>query len=74
MARPMDRQPVQSTNLRSVGYDATAMTLEIEFHSGGIYQYLSVPVAVYHGLMQAPSKGSYFHDLIRDRYPFRRVR
>jgi hypothetical protein len=43
----MQRQLVKSTNVRSVGYDASIGTLEIEFHSGGIYQYFSVPEAVY---------------------------
>lgn len=70
----MDRQPVQSSNIRSVGYDATTLTLEVEFHSGGIYQYLNVPASVHQDLMQASSKGSYLHNHIRDHYLFRRVR
>ena len=48
--------------------------LEVEFHSGSIYQYSSVPEALYQGLMQAASKGAYFHDHIKERYPFRQVR
>lgn len=38
----MDRTPVSSTNLKSVGYDAVNRVLEIEFHDGGIYQYFNV--------------------------------
>ena len=70
----MNRQPVQSSNIRSVGYDATAQTLEIEFHSGGIYHYFEVPESVHLGLLAAPSKGTYFHERIEDRYRYRRVR
>lgn len=70
----MIRQPVRPSNIRSVGYDPNTRTLEIEFHSGGIYQYSAVPEIVYQGLMRAFSKGSYFHDHIKDRYSFRQVR
>jgi hypothetical protein len=69
----MNRQPVTSSNLRTVGYDPTTRTLEIEFQDGVIYQYDGVPPDVHAGLMQAPSHGSYFHRNIRDRYPYRRV-
>ena len=48
----MQRTTVSSSNLASVGYDATTETLEIEFQNGAVYQYFSVSVQVYHGLMQ----------------------
>jgi hypothetical protein len=69
----MNRQPVSSSNLRSVGYDSAAQVLEIEFHSGGIYQYTGVPTSIHNALMQAGSKGSYFHDHIKDRYSMRKI-
>ena len=69
----MKRQSVQSTNLRSVGYDEISRELEIEFHSGGIYKYSSVPLSVYQGLMNAASKGRYFHSYIKDVYSYRRI-
>lgn len=64
----MDRVPVASSNLKSVGYDADSETLEIEFHSSGVYQYFGVPQYVYDGLMNASSKGRYFHQNIRNNY------
>ena len=70
----MDRSLVQSSNVRSVGYDAPCKTLEVEFHSGGLYQYSGVPETIYQGFMRAASKGSYFHDRITGRYPDRQVR
>lgn len=69
----MMRQPVSSSNLRSVGYDPTTRTLEIEFNSGAAYQYDGVPATVHAGLMGASSHGSYFHQNIKGRYPYRRV-
>lgn len=70
----MDRQPVSSSNIHSVGYEAESQTLEVEFHHGGIYRYANVPENVYQGLMQAGSIGSYFNRNIRDQYPTRRIR
>ncbi len=69
----MNRQQVRSSDLRAVGYEAQSMTLEIQFNSGGIYQYFGVPVSVFHALMGAGSKGKYFHHFIKDAYAFRRV-
>lgn len=69
----MDRQLVSSSNIRSVGYDPGARVLEIEFHSGGTYEYLEVPEAVYRALMSAESHGSFFHAHIRDKYRYRRI-
>jgi hypothetical protein len=56
----LNRQPVSSSNLHSVGYDHATSTLEIAFHSGGIYQYSRVPSTVYTALMNASSKGQFF--------------
>ncbi len=70
----MEREPVQSGSIRSVGYEAETSTLEIEFQTGTIYQYSNVPSQVYDGLMRAPSKGSYLQTQIRSRYPYRQIR
>ena len=69
----MIRQPVSSSNIRSIGYDSVSNTLEIEFHSGGVYQYFNVPESIYKELMQAPSHGSYFHRHIRERFRWTKV-
>jgi hypothetical protein len=50
------------------------MTLEIEFHDGGLYQYRSVPASVHAGLMGAASKGSYLAVHIKNRYPAHKIR
>lgn len=69
----MNRLPVTSSNMMSVGYDPETLTLEIEFSEGSIYQYSGVPRSVYTALMTATSKGSYFHAFIKDVYHFQRV-
>ncbi|MFD7001549.1 KTSC domain-containing protein [Streptomyces mirabilis] len=68
----MQRRPVVSSNIVSVGYEPTEMTLEIEFESG-IYRYFSVPESVHIGLMGASSHGRYFAQSIRDHYSFSKI-
>jgi hypothetical protein len=70
----MKHEPVVSSDLASVAYDKATRTLEIAFHSGGVYQYDGVPASVHVNLMNAPSKGRYFHQAIKDNYGFQRVR
>jgi len=70
----MKRQSVNSSNLASVGYDSASSTLEIEFHSGGVYQYLNVPVSIYNGLMNASSHGQYFDAYVKKAgYRFKKI-
>ena len=71
----MDRTSVRSTNLKSVGYDSLNSKLEIEFNSGHIYQYLSVPMEIYNALMNASSKGTYHNIYIKKRgFAYRQIR
>lgn len=63
---------VSSSNLQAVAYNALTSTLSIQFHHGGVYHYRGVPNGIHQGLMSAPSKGSYFHTHIKDRFPFTR--
>ncbi len=62
----IERTPVRSSALRSVGYDLEQRVLEIEFTNGVVYQYSDVPPEVYRGLMAAESHGRYFHQHVRD--------
>jgi hypothetical protein len=70
----MERIRVSSSNIKSIGYYEVDSILEIEFISGGIYQYFSVPKSVFEALMSARSHGSYFHAYVRDRYPTKKIR
>jgi hypothetical protein len=69
----MRRKPVSSSVIASVGYAARTRTLEIEFLSGRIYQYLDVDREKYDALLLAPSLGTFFNAHIRDDYLFVRV-
>ncbi len=69
----MNRITVASSAIRSVGYDATSRTLEIEFHKGAVYQYRPVPEEVHRRLMSAPSKGAFFRDHIQPHYSAHKI-
>ncbi|SFU70091.1 KTSC domain-containing protein [Polaromonas sp. YR568] len=69
----MNRDPVASSNLISVGYDDQAQTLEIEFSNGTVYQYYNVSQALFDQFMEAPSKGQFLNIYLKNSYPFSRV-
>lgn len=69
----MLRELVDSSTMKSVGYQAKSRILEIEFESGAVYQYLGVPERIHEELIGAESKGRYFNREIRDVYPYVQV-
>ena len=70
----MERKRLGATQIRSVGYDQTTQTLEVELPGGAILQYARVSPEVYRRLMAAPSPGSYYRDNIEESYSARRLR
>lgn len=62
----MERKPIESSNINSIGYDPKKMLLEVEFHNGTIYQYHPVTEEAYKELQNAESPGSWFWKNIRD--------
>jgi hypothetical protein len=63
----MDRTEIESSNVKSVGYDPEAEVMEVEFHSGGVYQYHGVEPSVHDGLLNAVSPGAYLHQHVKGR-------
>lgn len=67
----MNRVAVQSSNVRSVGYDAAAQCLEVEFHPDrrgrcAVWQYTNVTPEMHEGMM-APgvSIGRFLHESVK---------
>ena len=71
----MERKPVESSNIKSVGYDEVTKTLEIEFKGSGVYQYKGVPKEIYEGFSKAESIGKYFYAKVKSNreYKFEKV-
>lgn len=69
----MLRQVVESSSLRSIGYDRATFTLEVQFSNGSVYRYASVPDDLWAQLRSSESKGKFFHDRVRDQFEATRV-
>ena len=64
---------VESTALATVGYDEGQELLQLEFCDQAMYRYFGVPASVHQALLDAPSKGKYFNQAIRERFAFWRI-
>jgi hypothetical protein len=69
----LERQPVKSRILRSVGYDESTKILEIEFQTGLVYQYSGVPPKVYKDLMHSGEIVKYFYEKVRPKFQTKQV-
>jgi hypothetical protein len=69
----MQRQPVNSIDIATIGYDETTETLEIEFKATGIYRYFSVPKTVTEEFQRTPSPGKFFLQHIKGKYAWEKV-
>ena len=61
----MDRDPVNSTSIRSIGYDPESEKMEVEFLKGTVYTYSDVSEGVFNTLMTSESIGKAFSSLIK---------
>ena len=69
---PFTMQPVKSSQIAAVGYDAAAKKLAVQFTRGQTYHYDNVPPELHQQLLGAESIGSFFGKTIRsnpDAYP-----
>lgn len=64
----MDREYVESSMINSIGYDASACVLEVEFNNGTVWQYNDFPEYLWYEFQSAESKGSFFYTYIRKEY------
>lgn len=66
----MERTPVSSSMIRSIGYDVDTTSLEIEFIKGGsVWLYSEFPPEQYKALQGAESVGKFFLSYIKSKYP-----
>ena len=70
----MRSQTVDSSVLRSVGYDERRQLLKVRFRNGRTYFYVAVPAHVHRALLSAESMGKYLNEVIKPNYRAVRVR
>ena len=69
-ANPIRRHHVQSTALRTMGYDEDEWVLQVEFSNGKLYNYFRVPPREFEALKIALSKGEYINREIKPYYEY----
>lgn len=62
-----------SQTLMAAVYDRVQEELQLEFRDGSRYMYYEVPPGLFGSLLDAPSKGRFFNQHIRDRLPFTKM-
>jgi hypothetical protein len=70
----VERKKLNSSRIRSAGYDAKTHILEIEFSDGKIIQYSGVSPEVNRQLMSSPSPVSFYEDKIAENFSEKRLR
>lgn len=64
----VERTPVTSSNVRSVGHDPESNTLAVEFKDGSIYHYHDVDKDTHDQLIAARSIGGFIHANLKGVY------
>jgi hypothetical protein len=62
------REPVVSSNIASIGYDAPTETLAVQFQRGHIYHYAGVSVEFLDRFKTADSMGRFYSEHIRGKF------
>ena len=66
----IERIKVDSSNILAIGYSEKDRELVIDFKGGTTYFYGGVDKGTYEELLNAESKGKYFHKNIKGNYEF----
>ena len=69
----MERKRVNSSKVRSIGYDEKSQVLEVEMSNGQVFQYSKVYPEVHRRFMNAPNPTSFFDDKIAEEYSAKKV-
>lgn len=64
---------VESSTLRTIGYDESLALLRLEFQSRVVYEYFEVPVVVFESLLSAASVGACFNAMVRGCFRYEQV-
>lgn len=60
-----DMLPVESSNVKAIGYKEKTKELYVEFIGGSVYKYLDVEKDLHEGLISADSVGKFLNENIK---------
>ena len=69
----VNRHPVESSAVRSLGYQPDMEILEVEYQNGRVYRYYGVPQAVYDELMGGGSIGEFVNYIIKPNHRYKEI-
>ena len=69
----MKREKVESSVLKSVGYDKDKKVLETELVNDTIYEYYKVPLSEYTNFIKSTSLGEYYNKHIK-KYRYKKLK
>lgn len=61
---PVTLRAIKSSNIHSIGYDATRRELHVKFLSGAEGHYNDVPAETYSSIMKSKSRGSALYAMV----------
>ena len=64
----MERDYVESSMIRSYGFDSSTSTLEVEFNNGAVWQYFDFAESLYYEMIASSSCGKFFNANIKGKY------
>ena len=64
---------IGSSNVDSIGYDATEQVLRVKFIRGDVYDYKDVPAIEFEQFKSASSVGKYLAQNIKGKYSYERI-
>jgi len=65
--------PVESSNIKEIGYDPPTERLRVTFKTDKTYEYFGVSDVMWQAFQAADSKGKFFHKHIREEYVGKKV-
>jgi hypothetical protein len=68
--------PIQSDNVRAAGYDASSMTMTVQFNNGYTYEYYGIPLELWDSFIAAqPNPWSLvgYPRLVQAGVPYKRI-
>lgn len=69
----MERTPVSSSSIRSLGFDPETGVCEVEYQNGVVYQASGMTAEQFQAILAAESVGSYYARNIRNAFVHTRV-
>ena len=73
MTKQIQMQPVESSNLTAIGYDAERKILAVKFKNGTVYNYSDVPEKTFEELRSSESIGKFFHSRIKNIFKYLKI-